>query len=74
MGQSYDMASWEQNVEESTQGGTLTPMMDLKGSVHDFSRALEELKSASQRAQKDKDWCELKITAALSFVLREQLC
>lgn len=68
------MASWEQNVEESTQGGTATPMIDLKGSVHDVSRALEELKSASQRAHKDKDWCEFKIAAAPSFVLREQLC
>lgn len=41
MGPSYGMASWEQNVEESTQGGTATPVMDLKGSVHDFSRAPE---------------------------------
>jgi len=24
-----------------TQGGTATPVMDLKGSVHDFSRAPE---------------------------------
>lgn len=60
------MASWEQNGEESTQGGTAaTPVMDLKGSVHHFSRALEEFRSASQRAGKDQHCWEFKMATAI---------